>query len=127
MDYSKVRQIIENEFKDKFTSYNYVTAKNTDGTTATNRVKTPKLIDIPCKLSFLNYDSPTQGQVDTNLILLNPKIFFSLDYNIQAGDYLEVSCIGQDGSVLQVYKGIAGMPNVYITHKEVLFSMKANA
>ena len=127
IDYAKLTTIIESEFKDRVTAYNYQTKKNVDGTTSTERVLIPKFENIPCKLSFLNYESPNSSEVDTNLILLNPKIFFSLGINIEAGDYLEVLCKGADGNTIGTYKGVAGLPNVYITHKEVLFSMKDNA
>lgn len=125
--WNTTKRIIESQFKDKVSIYRYVTGKNADGTTYTNREPTPVSIDVPCKISYLNFDSPNPDEVDTNLVLLNPKLFVGVDTDVKAGDYLKIDVLDMQGEIIGTYEGTAGLPNIYVTHKEILFNMKTNA
>ncbi len=125
--YDTAKKLIESQFKDKVSIYRYVNGKNEDGTTYTNREPTPISIDVPCKISYLNFDSPNPDEVDTNLVLLNPKLFISVETDIRVGDYLNIEVLDMQGNVIGTYEGTAGLPNIYVTHKEILFNMKTNA
>lgn len=125
--FGNAKRIIESQFKDRVSVYRYENGKNPDGTTYTNKNPVPISMNIPCKISYLNFDSPNPDEVDTNLVLLNPKIFVSVETDIKMGDYLSIDVLDMSGKIIGTYKGTAGLPNIYVTHKEILFNMKTNA
>ncbi len=125
--FGNAKKIIESQFKDRVSVYRYENGKNADGTTYTNKNPVPISMNIPCKISYLNFDSPNPDEVDTNLVLLNPKLFVSVETDIRVGDYLSIDVLDMGGKIIGTYKGTAGLPNIYVTHKEILFNMKTNA
>ena len=65
--------------------------------------------------------------VDDNPVKNTPKVFCKIDTDVQAGDYITLRRIGDDGSVMATFSGQIGLPSIYPTHKEALFLIKESA
>lgn len=119
--------IIASLFTDKMDINRYVDSPNSDGTTDTKLSETPVYTDIPCRISFATDENPRDKEVD-NVPLKNvPKIFCKLDTDIKSGDFITVRRYNDDGEVVATYAGKVGLPSVFITHKEALFSIERSA
>lgn len=119
--------IIVSMFTDKMDINRYVDSPNSDGTTDTKLSETPVYTDIPCRISFATDENPRDKEVD-NVPLKNvPKIFCKLDTDIKPGDFITVRRYSDSGEVIATYAGKVGLPSVFITHKEALFSIERSA
>ena len=119
--------IITTTFTDKMDITRYVEQENPDGTTETALPDVPLYTDVSCRISFVSEESPKDGTVDDNPVKNTPKVFCKIDTDVQAGDYITLRRIGDDGNVLATFSGQIGLPSIYPTHKEALFLIKESA
>lgn len=127
---SKVAKIHEKlMYHDKCDIYSYVDSTDEDGATFTTLPKTATWSDVPCKVSFSlrswgNFINRREDVIPYNK---QPKIFLSTDYLIKPGDYFIVTRYNQNtGQIIATYEGAAGVPQVSLTHQEVLLDVKGN-
>lgn len=119
--------IITTMFTDKMDITRYVERTNSDGTTETELPDIPLYTDVSCRISFVSEENPKDGTVDDNPVKSKPKIFCKIDADVQAGDYITVHRIGDNGNVMATFSGQVGLPSIYPTHKEALFLIKESA
>lgn len=118
--------IIASTFTDKMDIYHYQNSTNTSRTVATTLPSTPSKSSVPCRISFIKIESPLPDQVDGVPISTTPKLFCPVGCGIREGDYVEVRRM-RNGTVIGTYKGVAGLPNIFETHQEVLLGVKGYA
>ena len=119
--------IITTMFTDKMDITRYVDRTNADSTTETILPATPLYRDVDCRISFVSEESPKDGTVDDNPVKTTPKIFCKIDADVQAGDFITVCRIDDDGNIMATFSGQIGLPSIYPTHKEALFLIKESA
>lgn len=107
-------------YTDRLSVYKYTTSENADGTTKTTREEVPVIADTPCRISFKSKDSSGSSNEMLNKKRVETIIFCDLGVNVDKGDKLVAKRIGDDGTVLATYEGLAGLPNVYVSHKEIV-------
>lgn len=114
-------------FTDKMDIRRYMDVDNEDATTDTVLSSTPIYTNVPCRVSFLTEESPKDSEIDDTPVKNISKIFCKTNADVRAGDFVKISRFDDDGNVIAVYAGKLGLPSVYITHKEVLFSIEESA
>lgn len=119
--------IITSMFTDRMDVFHYIDEIQEDGTTQTKLSNNPAWRNAPCRISLSTDENPSDNQVDSVPIKTSPKIFFKTSVALKAGDYVVVRRFDDDGNVMCTYSGKAGMPSVFITHKEVLFHIEGTA
>lgn len=127
MKLGKFAGIITTMFSDRVDITRYIDKENEDGSTETALPDTPIYTDVPCRISFSSDENPGDTDIDNTPIKLTPKIFCKLDADLQAGDYVTVRRLDDDGNVIATYSGKVGMPAVHVSHKEVLFYINRSA
>ena len=127
MLYSGFASVIESLMTDQVDIYRYETDINEDGTDSIHLSEVPIYTDVPCRISFSSLEKPGNYKVDENPINSSPKIFCPRGADVKAGDYFEVRRLNGQGSVIAIYRGIAAMPAVYVTHIEVLIEIRESA
>jgi len=120
-------KLLASTYTDRLSINRYTEIKNADGTIGMGLPKTPLYSEVQCRISFKNSDNPESDKDDSNPIYLQVKIFCAPNVDIQKGDILIAEKIGDDGSVIASYKGIANLPFKYVTHQEVLFTEVGDA
>ena len=85
---------------------------------------TPIFNNIPCRVSFGNRESAKDTEIDFNPINFTPKLFFSLNVKLKAGDYVVVTRSIDTNETSVIYEGNIGLPAVFQTHQEVLFNVE---
>lgn len=119
--------IITTTFTDRMSISRYQDRENSDETTDTILTDAPLYSDIPCRLSFASRENPEDSEVDDTPVKISPKIFCKRDVDIRAGDFITVKRFDDDGNIIASYSGKAGLPSVFITHKEALFIINESA
>jgi hypothetical protein len=116
-------------YKDRCDIYRYFDETDPDDDTVTKVLSyEPIFRDIKCKISFYNNEFPNDKRDDDNPVEYNPMLFTRPDQDIIAGDFLVVRVMDDSGKiVLGTYKGDAGLPRIYVTHKQVLFAIDESA
>jgi hypothetical protein len=129
MNYGTIRKILESQFKDRMDVFRYENSKNLDGTTAINVSLVPVLKAVPCKMSFreTKREDASDIQIDENPITYQPKVFCAHDVGLKAGDFITIQIIDETGKVVATYTGNLGMPSIFLTHQEVVFSIDRSA
>ena len=128
MKLSGFSAVISTLFKDKMTISRYVDKENADGTTTTVLSDSPLFEDIPCRISFSSTkEKPNDNEIDDTPIEMMPRIFCGANVDIKAGDYIVITRYNDSGEVFATYAGKVGLPSVFITHKEALFSIERSA
>jgi len=120
-------KLLASTYTDRLSINRYTEIKNADGTIGMGLPKTPLYSEVQCRISFKNSDNPESDKDNSNPIYLQVKIFCAPNVDIQKGDILIAEKIGDDGSVIASYKGIANLPFKYVTHQEVLFTEVGDA
>ena len=116
-------------YKDKCDIYEFKKEKNENGSVKTIRSKVPKHLDVPCKISFSlrTWDTFSHKSMDTTPYEKQPKIFIDTEYSVNAGDYFEARRYDSvSGKLIAEYKGQAGLPQVCLTHQEILLDVRGN-
>lgn len=114
-------------YHDKCDIYSYQPEKNANGSTSTRKSKVPKYLDVPCKISFSlrTWDTFSYKEIDVTPYEKQPKIFMEVEYKVEPGYYLEARRYDpQTGQLIAEYKGQAGLPQVSLTHQEILLDTK---
>ena len=119
--------IIATLFTDKMSITRYVDEEEADGSTTTVLPSAPLYTDIDCRVSFASTENPNDKDVDNTPLEVAPKIFCKSDTDLRAGDFIKVTRFGDDGKIIATYSGKVGLPSVFITHKEALFSIEESA
>lgn len=127
MKFSSFSALMTTMMTDTMDIYRYVETTNADGTTSLALTEQPLHADVYCRLSFSAMDNPKDEDIDQNPIRYSPVVFCPSTVDIKAGDELVVRRIQDDGSVLMTYKGQAGQPASYPTHKETRFFIAESA
>ncbi len=112
--------LLATTYMDVMSINRYVPHENEDGTTGTRLPETPLHEAVPCRISFEQEDNPEPGKQDVNPIYQKIKLFCGVGTDIKKGDFVEAKKVGDDGTVIGLYKGTANLPLVYTTHKEIL-------
>lgn len=127
MKLSGFSKIITTMLTDKMSITRYVDKENEDGTTDTVMPESPLYSDVACRVSFSSGDKPNDKDVDDTPVAIVPKIFCELDVDLKAGDFVTATRFNDKGEVIASYSGKVGLPAVFITHKEALFSIERSA
>ena len=128
MKLSGFSKIFSTMFTDKMSITRYIDKDNDDGTTTTVLPDSPVYTDVSCRISFLTSgERPNDDDIDNTPIKFVPKIFCKLDTDLKEGDFITVKRFDDEGNVIATYSGKVGLPSVFITHKEALFSIERSA
>lgn len=127
MKLSRAKKLIEYTFTDLVSIKRYADSANDDSTTDTILPANYLYSDVPCRLSYIRMESPSGKEVDAVPVETAPKLFFKVEQDAIAGDFVLVKKIDDGGNVIAQYTGQIGLPAVYVTHKEALFSIKGQA
>jgi hypothetical protein len=97
--------------------YRYVKTTTPSGATRTGISGTPTIPNMPCRISQKELNSPIQSQTSSeNNISYEIKMFCSPDYEIKAGDSIEIT---KNSKIIKIYESGEPFPP-YPTHQEVL-------
>lgn len=120
--------VIATMMTDKMSITRYVDKDNEDGSTTTVLSDEPIYTDVPCRVSFSSDgEKPNDDEVDDVPVKTVPKVFCKLSTDLQAGDFITVTRYDDEGKIIATYSGKVGLPSVFITHKEALFSIERSA
>lgn len=112
-------------YTDRIDIYRFTHGTEADGTTSTSLPSTPTYANIPCRISFTT-ESAKDKDIGNVPINVQYQIFVMPSVDIQAGD--EVVIYRKDrGATMQTYRGIAGLPSVYPSHKQFAISIEESA
>lgn len=127
MKLSSFGKLLSSTYTDRLSINRFTEITNLDGTTGIRMPEEPLYSNVQCRISFNASDNPETTREDSNPIYLQVKIFCAPDVDIQKGDILIAERIGDEGEVIETYKGIANLPFKYVTHQEVLFTEVGDA
>lgn len=116
-------------YHDKCDIYKYESVVNANGSKSTKKNPVPVHLDVPCKISFSlrTWDNFTHKAVDTTPYEKQPKLFMEVEYICEPGYYYEARRYDpQTGELIATYKGQGGLPQVCLTHQEILLDVKGN-
>lgn len=116
-------------YHDECDVYSYEDVEDEDGAVETQR-NVLVYEKVPCKISFSlrTWDMFSKKEIDTTTYEKQPKIFMENKYNIQPGYYLEARRYDdKTGQLLYTYKGQAGLPQVSLSHQEILLNVKGDS
>lgn len=114
-------------YKDKCDVYEFEKTKDENGATRTRKNKVPKFLDVPCKISFSlrTWDTFNHKYMDVTPYEKQPKLFMEVEYKVEAGYYIEARRFDPlTGELIAEYKGQAGLPQVCLSHQEILLDTK---
>lgn len=117
-------------YHDKCDIYKFSKVKKENGATSTRKSKTALYTDVPCKVSFSlrTWDMFTKKEIDTTPYEKQPKIFMEVEYKVEPGYYLVARRFDpQTGELIATYEGQAGLPQVSLTHQEILLNVKGDS
>lgn len=114
-------------YNDRMDVYRTAKEDNDDTTTSISYEPTPKYTDIPCRLSFSSDDTGSDSEVDRNPVQFNPKLFCGPAVDLQAGDYIVIRRLADNGSVIKTYQGQVALPSWYSTHQEAFVRIDEGA
>lgn len=126
MNLSKYRKYSRLLYKDKFDIQRYIDIENEDGSTSETLDPSPKLKNIPCRISTVKEDTHNLNMDDINKEVTKFKIFCSPDEEVSKGDLIVVELI-LDGKTQQKIKGIAGKPIKYDINQEFILIEEGQA
>lgn len=76
--------------------------------------------DVPCHLEFNSTDNPDPATSDTQPINVSITIICAVYVDLQNGDLITARKCDNEGNVLDVYKGIIGMPQTVQSRKRAI-------
>lgn len=116
-------------YHDKCDIYEFKQKKKANGAYSTQKAKTPKELNVPCKISFNDriWDTFHHNDMDTTPYQKQPKIFMEVEHPVNTGDYIVARRYDpQSQELLFTYEGQAGVPQVFLTHQEILLDMRGD-
>jgi len=117
LDLSVITPLLRQLWSDTMDIEGCYGSENPDGSTEPANM-TPKASGIQCKLSLKNLDSPYNRDFDRTVTKVIPRISCGVEAPVAKGDFITVFRRNHVGTVLQVYKGSAGLPAVFQSHQE---------
>ena len=117
-------------YHDKCDIFVYDKVKKSNGAISTKKTMTPVHTDVPCKISFSlrTWDMFNRKSIDTNTYEKQPKIFMDVEYKVEPGYYIEARRFDpKSGQLIATYKGQAGLPQVSLTHQEILLDVRGDS
>lgn len=114
-------------YNDRMDIYRTAKESNDDDTTNISYDPTPLYTDIKCRLSFSSDDTGSDSEVDRNPVRFSPKLFCGAEVDLQAGDYVVVRRLADDGSTSKTYQGQVALPSWYSTHQEAFIRIDEGA
>ena len=117
-------------YHDKCDIFVYDKVKKDNGATSTKKSLVPVYSNVPCKISFSlrTWDMFPRKQIDTTPYEKQPKIFMEVEYRVEPGYYIEARRYDpQSGELIGTYKGQAGLPQVSLTHQEILLDVRGDS
>lgn len=117
-------------YHDKCDIFIYDKVKKDNGATSTKKSLTPIHENVPCKISFSlrTWDMFSRKQIDTTPYEKQPKIFMEVEYKVEPGYYIEARRYDpKSGELIGTYKGQAGLPQVSLTHQEILLDVRGDS
>lgn len=124
--FSVIGKIVNAFDTDRMNIYRNITIENPDGSTGESLSPVPIFEDVPCHLTFKRIDNPDAKTVDTIPVIVVLIVHCSINVDLENGDYLVVKRMGDNGRVLETYKGNIGMPAVSIGRQQVMLLVKEN-
>jgi hypothetical protein len=116
-------------YHDKCDIYKYEAETKSNGAKSTKKVAVPIESDVPCKISFNDriWDTFHHNMLDVTPYQKQPKIFMEVEHHVESGYYIEARRYDPgSGELLFTYKGQAGVPQVFLTHQEILLDMRGD-
>ena len=116
-------------YTDRCDIYEYVNEIKDNGAKSTRKNLVPKYMDVPCKISFSlrTWDVFHHKDVDITPYEKQPKIFMEVEYKVEPGYYFEARRFDpQSGEIIAEYKGQCGLPQVHLSHQEILLDTRGN-
>ena len=117
-------------YHDKCDIFVYDKVKKDNGAISTKKSLTPIYKNVPCKISFSfrTGDMFNRKSIDTNTYEKQPKIFMDVEYKVEPGYYIEARRFDpKSGQLIATYKGQAGLPQVSLTHQEILLDVRGDS
>lgn len=112
-------------YTDTMNIIGYTDTLDEDGATIQESVIVAK--NVPCKLDFDNLDNPDSSTVDRDRISVVIRVFCGLDTPISKGNTVIAQRNDQDGRMLAVYYGQAGLPAPLLYHTEFMLLQEGQA
>lgn len=99
---------------------------NPDGTEGETTPTTPIYTDVPCHISFSNYDNPDPNTAETRPVNKSLVINCSLDVDLQNGDFITAYKLDNSGNVIETYSGVIGEPTSSQSRKTANMEVRTN-
>lgn len=116
-------------YHDKCDVFIFDKVKKSNGATSTKKAPTPIYQNVPCKISFSlrTWDVFSKKEIDVSPHEKQPKIFTEVEYKIEPGYYIKAYRYDpQTHELIGLYEGQAGVPQVSLTHQEILLNVEGN-
>lgn len=110
-------------YKDKCDIFKFEKQVNPNGSKSTIQTKVPVYADVPCKISFNDriWDTFHHNAMDTTPYQKQPKIFMEVEYKIKPGYYFIATRFDEGtNEIIAQYEGQCGLPQVFLSHQELL-------
>lgn len=117
-------------YHDECDIFVYDKVKKSNGATSTKKSLVPVYQKVPCKVSFSlrTWDMFSRKEIDTTPYEKQPKIFMEVEYKVEPGYYIEARRYDpKTRELIGTYKGQAGLPQVSLTHQEVLLDVRGDS
>ena len=116
-------------YHDECDIYKYEDVLKPNGAKSTQKQKIPLEMNVPCKVSFNDriWDTFHHNAKDVTPYQKQPKIFMEVEHHVESGYYIEARRYDtKTGELLFTYEGQAGVPQVFLTHQEILLDMRGD-
>lgn len=131
VDYKAVQNIHRKlMYHDRCDIFTYDKITKANGAKSTQKTLVPLYKDVPCKISFSLriWDTFSRKYIDVTPYEKEPKIFLDVEYDVKPGYYIEArryDCKTKE--IIATYEGQAGLPQVSLTHQEVLLDTRGDS
>ena len=116
-------------YHDKCDVYKFENVVNANGSKSTRKNKVPVYVNVPCKISFNDriWDSFHHDAMDTTPYQKQPKIFMEVEYHLESGYYVIARRYDvQTNQLIASYEGQCGLPQVFLSHQEILLDTRGD-
>lgn len=128
VNFKSIQKIHRNlMYHDKCDIFMYEKDKKSNGALSTKKSLVPLHEEVPCKISFSlrTWDTFSKKEIDVTSYEKQPKIFMEVEYEVKPGYYIEARRYDpKSGQLIGTYKGQAGLPQVSLTHQEILLDTR---
>lgn len=116
-------------YHDRCDIYSFERKRKANGAYSTIKSKVAKELDVPCKISFNDriWDTFHHDDMAATPYQKQPKIFMEVEHKVKTGDYIVARRYDpQTKELLFTYEGQVGVPQVFLTHQEILLDMRGD-